>query len=106
MEHVEGHDARRVAEAAKHAGYVFPERLALYLAGEVLKALRYVHERREGSKPLGLVHRDVSPHNVLVGYSGEVKLSDFGIAKSLAHSAPAPRPEPSAASFRTRRPSS
>jgi len=86
MEHVEGHDARRVAEAARHAGYVFPVPLALYLAGEVMKGLRYVHERREHGQLLGLVHRDVSPHNVLVGFSGEVKLSDFGIAKSLAHS--------------------
>jgi len=86
MEHVEGYDARRVAEAARHAGYVFPVGVALYLAGEVLKGLRYVHERREHGQLLGLVHRDVSPHNVLVGFSGEVKLSDFGIAKSLAHS--------------------
>jgi serine/threonine protein kinase len=86
MEHVEGHDARRVAEAAKHAGYLFPVPVALYLAGEVCKGLRYVHERRDKGRLLGLVHRDVSPHNVLVGFSGEVKLSDFGIAKSLAHS--------------------
>ena len=86
MEHVEGYDARRVVEAAKHAGYVFPHALALYLGGEVMKGLRYVHERRENGRSLGLVHRDVSPHNVLVGFSGEVKLSDFGIAKSLAHS--------------------
>jgi serine/threonine protein kinase len=86
MERVEGHDARRVAQAAKHAGYLLPLPLALYLAGEVMKGLRYVHERRENGRPLGLVHRDVSPHNVLVGFSGEVKLSDFGIAKSQAHS--------------------
>jgi serine/threonine protein kinase len=86
MEQVEGYDARRVAQAARHAGYVFPLPLALYLAGEVLKGLRYVHEKRDNGRPLGLVHRDVSPHNVLVGFSGEVKLSDFGIAKSLAHS--------------------
>ncbi len=86
MEHVEGYDARRVVEAAKHAGHVFPPALALYLGGEVLKGLRYVHERREKGRRLELVHRDVSPHNVLVGFSGEVKLSDFGIAKSLAHS--------------------
>jgi serine/threonine-protein kinase len=81
MERVEGQDLRRIVEAARRAGYVFPVSVALYVAGEVLKALRYVHERREAGVALGLVHRDVSPHNVLVGYTGEVKLSDFGIAK-------------------------
>jgi len=87
MERVEGQDLRRLAEAAKRAGYIFPLGVALHLAGEVLKALRYVHERRDHGQPLDLVHRDVSPHNVLVGYAGEVKLSDFGIAKTRAHSA-------------------
>ena len=87
MERVEGQDLRRLADAARRAGYVFPLAVALYVAGEVLKALRYVHERREGGASLGLVHRDVSPHNVLVGYTGEVKLSDFGIAKAREHSA-------------------
>jgi serine/threonine protein kinase len=87
MERVEGQDLRRLAEAAKRAGYLFPIGVALHLAGEALKALRYVHERRDHGRSLDLVHRDVSPHNVLVGYSGEVKLSDFGIAKTRAHSA-------------------
>ncbi len=87
MERVEGQDLRRLADAARRAGYVFPVGVALYVAGEVLKALRYVHERREGGASLGLVHRDVSPHNVLIGYTGEVKLSDFGIAKAREHSA-------------------
>ena len=87
MERVEGQDLRRLAEAARRAGYVFPVGVALYVAGEMLKALRYVHERREAGVALGLVHRDVSPHNVLVGYAGEVKLSDFGIAKAREHSA-------------------
>jgi serine/threonine-protein kinase len=92
MERVEGHDLRRIWDAARRTGYVFPVGMALYLAGEVLKALRYVHERREGRENLGLVHRDVSPHNVLVGYTGEVKLSDFGIAKAREHSARATKP--------------
>ncbi|MDB4980596.1 MAG: serine/threonine protein kinase, partial [Myxococcales bacterium] len=87
MERVEGPDLRRISTAAHDAGYVFPVSLALYVAGEMLKALRYVHERRDERGPMRLVHRDVSPHNVLVGYTGEVKLSDFGIAKAREQSA-------------------
>ncbi|HEY2900478.1 MAG TPA: serine/threonine-protein kinase, partial [Polyangia bacterium] len=86
MERVEGRDLRQLALGTLGAGQAFPRPLALHVAGEVLKGLRYVHERREGRRPLGLIHRDVSPHNVLVSYSGEVKLSDFGIAKARAHS--------------------
>jgi serine/threonine-protein kinase len=92
MERVEGQDLRRLLESARTAGYVFPVSLALYVAGEVLKALRYVHEKREKGRALGLVHRDVSPHNVLVAYSGEVKLSDFGIAKAREHSVRTTKP--------------
>jgi serine/threonine-protein kinase len=86
MERVEGRDLRQLALGTLGAGQAFPRPLALHVAGEVLKGLRYVHERREGRRPLGLIHRDVSPHNVLVSYTGEVKLSDFGIAKARAHS--------------------
>jgi serine/threonine protein kinase len=92
MERIDGYDLRRIAEAARAAGYVFPVPMVLYLAGEICKALRYVHEKREGGQPLGLVHRDVSPHNVLVGATGEVKLSDFGIAKAREHSARSTKP--------------
>ncbi|HEY8927408.1 MAG TPA: protein kinase [Polyangia bacterium] len=85
MERVDGHDLRRVLQTAHHRGRRLPAALSLYVAGEVLKGLRYVHERRdpETQRPLGLIHRDVSPHNILVGFAGEVKLSDFGIAKAM-----------------------
>jgi serine/threonine protein kinase len=86
MERIEGRDLRQIAQAIQNGGRTFPRPLALHVAGEVLKGLRYVHERREGRRPLGLIHRDVSPHNVLVSYAGEVKLSDFGIAKARASS--------------------
>lgn len=88
MERVDGHDLRRVLQTAEGRGRLFSHPLALHVAGEVLKGLRYVHERRDLDRgtPLGLIHRDVSPHNVLVGMGGEVKLSDFGIAKAMTQS--------------------
>src|SRR5207302_1920800 len=56
-----------------------------YVIAEVLDGLAYVHELRdEHGNALALVHRDVSPHNVLLSGAGEVKLTDFGIAKASA----------------------
>ena len=88
MERIEGHDLRRVLQNLAKRGRRLPPDIALHVAGEVLKGLRYVHERREPDtqRPLGLVHRDVSPHNILIGMGGEVKLSDFGIAKAMTQS--------------------
>lgn len=83
MERVDGQDLRRVTQAARHKGQPISTAVALYITAEVLKGLRYVHERRDdGGRALELVHRDVSPHNVLIGMDGDVKLSDFGIAKA------------------------
>ncbi|HEY4186411.1 MAG TPA: protein kinase, partial [Polyangia bacterium] len=88
MERVDGHDLRRLLQNLYKRGRLLPLELALHIAGEVLKGLRYVHERRDRDtqKPMGLVHRDVSPHNILIGMGGEVKLSDFGIAKAMTQS--------------------
>lgn len=88
MERVDGRDLRRVLQGLAQRRRRLPVSIALYIAGEVLKGLRYVHERRDPitRRPLQLIHRDVSPHNVLIGRGGEVKLSDFGIAKAMSQS--------------------
>ena len=88
MEWVDGTDLRRVWSAARRRDMPVPISLAVHVAAEALKGLHYAHTKTERGKPLGLVHRDISPHNILISFSGEVKITDFGIAKAaaLAHS--------------------
>ena len=82
MEYVAGLDLARLIKRARRQGPV-PIPLALFIAGEVLKALRFAHERADDSgTPLGLIHCDISPQNVLISHSGEVKITDFGISRA------------------------
>jgi len=83
MEYVEGPDLRRLARAAQAKSMRLPPYVAAYIIGEVAKGLHYAHERRdEGGAPLEIVHRDVSPQNVLLSFDGAVKIADFGIASA------------------------
>jgi serine/threonine-protein kinase len=84
MELVRGHDLGRVLEQARQAGVRLGLPRALHLCVEVARALDYAHRLADGGRPLGVVHRDVSPHNVLVSFEGEVKLADFGIARAMS----------------------
>jgi hypothetical protein len=85
LELVDGWDLEKILQRAYAAGMVWPAALALHVTASVCRALAYAHGKTEDGKPLGIVHRDVSPHNVLVSDQGEVKLTDFGIAKAATH---------------------
>ncbi|MBI5479849.1 MAG: serine/threonine protein kinase, partial [Deltaproteobacteria bacterium] len=80
LELVDGWDLNRILERAEAEGWPLPPELALYIVAEVGRGLAFAHGREREGRPLGIVHRDVSPHNVLISEQGEVKLSDFGIA--------------------------
>ncbi|HEY2745281.1 MAG TPA: protein kinase [Polyangia bacterium] len=83
MEYVHGEDLRTVIREATDADRRPPIGLVCRIIADMLAGLHYAHTRvGADGKPLGLVHRDVSPQNVLVTYEGSVKLVDFGIAKA------------------------
>jgi serine/threonine protein kinase len=82
MEYVRGKSLADVHRRARDEGRPFPQLLAAQVALEVARGLAYAHKLTEHGQPLGLVHRDVTPHNVLVSFEGAVKLTDFGIAKA------------------------
>ncbi|HEY2410148.1 MAG TPA: protein kinase [Polyangiaceae bacterium] len=83
MEFVDGVSLARLLRSVSARRERFPLGAALYIAHEVLRGLAFAHEARdEHGRPLGIVHRDVSPGNVLIGRAGEVKLGDFGIVRS------------------------
>jgi len=83
MEFLHGVDLMAVLRRTSRAGIPIPMGLALHVVLAVCAGLHHAHEHRDDQgRPLGLVHRDISPHNVFATYDGAVKVIDFGIAKA------------------------
>jgi serine/threonine protein kinase len=86
MEYVEGSDLKEVIERGlKNGNPLQPPQVALVMM-EASKGLHYAHTKEYNGQALNIVHRDISPHNIMVSYMGEVKLMDFGIAKAAQRS--------------------
>lgn len=84
MEYVDGVNLKTIFQATHGRGFPVSVPVAVFIMIEVCKALSYAHELTdEGGRARGLVHRDVSPPNVLLSKRGEVKLVDFGLAKAV-----------------------
>jgi serine/threonine protein kinase len=83
MEYVPGKDLRAAFERLKRRGERMPLGLCAYILARVCEGLDYAHRKRDlAGRDLHIVHRDVSPQNVILSFEGEVKLIDFGIAKA------------------------
>ncbi len=83
MEYVHGEDLRRLLALVAKKGEQIPFPVAVTIVTAVARALHHAHEQRGADQqPLRIVHRDVSPANVVVGYDGNVKVLDFGIARA------------------------
>jgi serine/threonine protein kinase len=83
MEYVHGRDLRTIERRAKDKGLRLPLDLSAYVVSRVCSALEHAHKRKDDQgRAMRVVHRDISPQNILISFEGDVKLTDFGIAKA------------------------
>jgi len=92
MEYVRGKDLYQILNTTWERELQIPVDCAVYIAKEMASALYYAHTKEdENGRPLNIVHRDISPQNVLLSYQGEVKILDFGVAKAALGARPETR---------------
>src|SRR5580700_8229648 len=82
MEYVDGADLKAVVDHSKKIGRHIPVEVAAYVATRICQGLAYAHELKTEGKSLQIIHRDITPANVLITRYGEVKIVDFGLAKA------------------------
>ncbi len=87
MEYVAGRDLRTILERYRRNKEIMPTAQAVFVASKICEGLDYAHRKKDArGQDLGIIHRDVSPQNILISYEGEVKIIDFGIAKAANRS--------------------
>ena len=87
MEYVSGKDLRALLERFRRRREIMPTALAVFVASKMGEGLDYAHRKKDArGQELHIIHRDVSPQNILLSYEGEVKIIDFGIAKAANRS--------------------
>jgi serine/threonine-protein kinase len=84
MEFVDGRNLRQLRRKTKEKNIEIPIDSACYIISEVCKGLHYAHMKKDPitNQPLNIIHRDMSPQNIMISYEGEVKILDWGIAKA------------------------
>ena len=89
MEYVAGRSLRQVVERAQETGMPLPPAMCLFIAVQICEGLAYAHRRNEahGAVRQPLLHRDLTPHNIMISYGGGVKITDFAVAKAAGQSA-------------------
>ena len=86
MEYIPGRDLKRVNEEGRDRDFPLNIGQVAWIGSQVAAGLHYAHRKEYNGAPLNIVHRDVTPHNIMVSLGGDVKLMDFGIAKAAARS--------------------
>jgi len=83
MELIHGVNLEQFAQQLAEKRQVLPSELAVFITSRIARGLAYAHSKTDDTgKPLGIVHRDVSFKNIMIAFAGDVKLTDFGIAKA------------------------